>query len=357
MSGFLKRFDEAAYLRLIRGETRGPAAFLARAALSVAGLGYGVGAAYRNAAYDSGRRPVHRAEIPVVSVGNLTLGGTGKTPMVEWIARWFRTRQLRVAILSRGYGQKQGVNDEALVLEENLLDVPHLQGPDRADLARRAQEELESEILVLDDGFQHRRLARDVDIVLLDALDPFGLDRIFPRGLLREPVRSLRRATVTVLSRADLVDGETRSRIRKEAERRAGKLVWVEARHAPIAITGADGESSPIEDLAPKAVVAFCGIGNPKGFQRTLEPICPRLLDFRTFRDHHPYDAADVVDLTSWARMQKADLVLTTQKDSVKLRAMTLGSIPLRFLRIGLEMMSGEEELEAVLAPLIRPSK
>ena len=126
-----------------------------------------------------------RARVPVVSVGNLTLGGTGKTPMVEWLARWFRGHQVRVAILSRGYGHTGGMNDEGRVLEENLPDVPHLQDPDRVALAEAAVLELETELIVLDDGFQHRRLARDLDVVLLDALEPFGLSQMFPRGLLQ----------------------------------------------------------------------------------------------------------------------------------------------------------------------------
>src|SRR6202035_1727360 len=122
--------------------------------------------------------------------------------------------------LSRGYGQTQGLNDEGLVLEENLPDVPHLQGRDRVALAKIAVEEWESQLLVLDDGFQHRRLARDLDIVLLDALDPFGLGRIFPRGLLREPVASLRRAALVMISRGDLVSDDERQAIRRHAERR-----------------------------------------------------------------------------------------------------------------------------------------
>src|SRR5207244_2544053 len=151
-----------------------------------------------------GWKRVERAGVPVVSVGNLTLGGTGKTPCVEYVCRFYRGLDLLVAILSRGYGAEHGPNDEALVLEEDLPDVPHLQGADRVALARVAVEELESEVLVLDDGFQHRRLGRDLDIVLLDALEPFGLGRLFPPGLLREPVGSLRRAGVVVLSGADL---------------------------------------------------------------------------------------------------------------------------------------------------------
>jgi tetraacyldisaccharide 4'-kinase len=220
-----------------------------------------------------------------------------------------------------------------------------------------AVEEIEAELLLLDDGFQHRRLARDLDIVLLDALEPFGLGRLFPRGLLREPVRSLRRAGVVVLSRADLVSESTRAAIRAEAERRAGPLRWVEARHAPLELLDAEGPASPITTLAGRSVAAFCGIGNPDGFRRTLEPLTGRVVGFRAWPDHHSYSAADVADLTAWVRGLGADLALTTQKDLVKLRASNLGPVPLRALRIGLEIMSGEPVLEDALSPLVPPGK
>ncbi|MHC5544726.1 tetraacyldisaccharide 4'-kinase, partial [Singulisphaera rosea] len=115
-------------------------------------------------------------------------------------------------------------------------------------------------------------------------------------------------------------------------------------------LVGPDGESEPIAGLATRSVAAFCGIGNPEGFRRTLEPLCGRILDFRTFPDHHPYTSADVDDLTTWARSLGADLVLTTQKDSVKLRTANLGAIPLRALRIGLEVLSGASILDEALS-------
>jgi tetraacyldisaccharide 4'-kinase len=347
--------DEAGYLRLIRGDQRGPLASTARFTLSLASLGYALGVAVRNQAFDRGWRPARHAGVPVVSVGNLTLGGTGKTPTVEYVARWYRTRGIRVAILSRGYGHSVGLNDEGRVLEENLPDVPHLQDRDRAGLARVAVEELESQLLVLDDGFQHRRLARDLDLVLIDALDPFGHGKLFPRGLLREPVSALRRAGVVLLSRADLVTGSDRAAIRRAAERRAGPIRWAEARHAPLDLVDATGQVRPLDDLAHCSVAAFCGIGNPEGFRRTLVGRCPSLLGFRTFTDHHPYSVADVAGLAAWSSALGADLVLTTQKDLVKLRATTLGAIPLSALRIGLEITEGAALLDEDLARLLTP--
>src|SRR3954462_6717167 len=126
--------NAADFLRIIRGDARGPSALVARLALSAASRPYALGVSLRNVAFDRGWKRVHHAEVPVVSVGNLTLGGTGKTPMVEWVARWYRRRGVRVAILSRGYGQDEGMNDEGRVLEENLPEVPHLQGADRVSL-------------------------------------------------------------------------------------------------------------------------------------------------------------------------------------------------------------------------------
>jgi tetraacyldisaccharide 4'-kinase len=349
--------NEAGFLRLVRGESRGVLASMGRLGLSAVSVPYGVVVNIRNLAFDRGWKASHRAGVPVISVGNLTLGGTGKTPMVEWLGRWFRARDLRVAILSRGYGDSTGMNDEGRVLEENLPEVPHLQGADRVALANTAVEELESEVLVLDDGFQHRRLKRDLDIVLLDALDPFGLDRIFPRGLLREPVGSLKRAGLVVLSRADLVDDATRQAIRQRAEKAAGPLRWVLARHAPLDLIDLGLGSFSLESIQGKKVAAFCGIGNPEGFRRTLQGLSVDQVGFRAFPDHHAYTVEDIADLSNWLRGLGAEVALTTQKDLVKLRTPGLGPVPLRALRIGLEVMDGAEVLEAALSALLPSGK
>jgi len=345
--------DPEAYLRLARGETRGPLASLGRLGLSLGSVGYRLGVGIRNAAFNRGWKAVHRASVPVISVGNLTLGGTGKTPMVEWLARWFRDRDVRVCLISRGYGQAGSVNDEGLVLEENLPDVPHLQGPDRVKLAAVAVEELETQLILLDDGFQHRRLARDLDLVLLDALDPFGLGRLFPRGLLREPINSLRRAQVAVVSRADLVSDDRRRWIRDQVARRAGSIPLLESRHAPRDLVDGEGRSEPLGDLPGRRVAAFCGIGNPDGFRGTLARLGVDVVDLRVFPDHHPYAAGDVAGLERWANELKPDLVLTTQKDLVKLRFSNLGDTPLRALRIGLEVVGDSEPLNRLLTALL----
>ncbi len=320
--------------------------------LNGASLLYRAGVLARNFAYDRRMARVHSAGVPVVSVGNLTLGGTGKTPMVEWVSRWGRERGRRVAILSRGYGGTDGLNDEGRVLEENLPDVPHLQGKDRAGLAKIAVDELDSELLVLDDGFQHRRLSRDLDLVLIDALDPFGMGKLTPRGLLREPIANLKRADLVVLSRADLIDEPDRRAIKSHAERKAGPLRWLDARHSPRDVLDAEGNSEPVSTLSKVKIAAFCGIGNPSGFRRTIEPLVGSLMAFRKFPDHHPYGLHDLTDLAQWVEMAGVDLVLTTQKDLVKLRITSLGGRPLRALRIGLEPLEGADLLESALGNL-----
>lgn len=331
------------YLALIRGERVGVWPTLLRGGLWFASLFYGFAVRCRNFCFDRGWN-VHRVAAPVLSVGNLTVGGTGKTPCVEFIARQLREHDLRVTLLSRGYGSEAGCNDEALLLEENLPDVPHLQGADRVALAQVAIEELESEVLLLDDGFQHRRLGRDLDVVLIDATDPFGGGHLLPRGLLREPVSSLRRADAVLLTRCDQAGAERVQQLRDRLERLAPGKPILETEHQPLHLVNADGEQEALEQLRGRPVAAFCGLGNPAAFRRTLLDLGCQVVAFRAYPDHHPYSRADVEDLGEQARRLTDDAVLvTTQKDLVKLRVSQIGGRPLWAVRIGLTFRAGEE--------------
>jgi tetraacyldisaccharide 4'-kinase len=328
---------------------------LLRFALWLASLPYGLAVRLRNLAYTRGWRKVERVLVPVVSVGNLTAGGTGKTPCVEYVARYYRRRELAVAILSRGYGSAGGPNDEALLLEENLPDVPHLQGPDRVALARTAVEELESEVLLLDDGFQHRRLARDLDLVLVDATNPWG-HGLLPRGLLREPASGLRRGHAVVLTRSDQVEPAQCERLRQRLARLAPGLPVVEATHQPVELINAEGSVEGLALLREHPVGAFCGIGNPAAFQRTLADLGARLSAFRTFPDHHGYTRADVDALRAWAEgLPPEAVVVTTQKDLVKLRLARLGSRALWAVRIRLAL-DGQQTLDRLLEGVLPPA-
>lgn len=308
----------------------------------------------RNRRYDLGQSKVERVGVPVVSVGNLTVGGTGKTPLVEWLARWFHARGVKVGIVSRGYGSKKGrPNDEALELASSLPDVPHVQNTDRVAAARAAIDAKGCELILLDDGFQHRRLHRDLDIVLLDALAPFGYGRLLPRGLLREPVSSLARAQVVCLSRADLIAESERVEIRERVRALAPDATCVELAHRPRGLLSSSGEEAPLASLAGRSIAAFCGIGNPAAFRASLDQCSYQVVAWREFQDHHPYDERDIAALAEWAGKGAAEAVVCTNKDLVKLNVPRLGKLPLWALSVGVEVLAGGEAVESRLGSII----
>lgn len=348
------RNREAYFRDVITGRSRGLTSALLRGGLRLLSHPYGWAMLLRNRAYDRGWKQVQRVPVPVVSVGNLTLGGTGKTPCVEYLARFYRQEGLQVALLSRGYGSERGRNDEAMVLEENLPDVPHLQGVDRVALAETAIEELESEILILDDGFQHRRLGRDLDLVLVDATDPWGQGYCFPGGFLREPLRGLRRADAVLLTRCDQEDPAQRQRLRQQLTRLAPGKPLIETTHAPVELVNAAATTGTPGLLQQHPIAGFCGLGNPEAFRRSLLQLGARLIDFRSYPDHHPYAREDVQGLIDWARQLPADCVIaTTQKDLVKIRLTELADRPLWAVRIELRVESGRDDLERVLRGIV----
>jgi tetraacyldisaccharide 4'-kinase len=339
------------FRELVSGKRRGIGATLARGALRIAEVPYSLAVRRRNHQFDSGSRPIERVAVPVISVGNITLGGTGKTPMVEWVCRRLRDRGLRVAIVSRGYGKRDGAaNDEARELEQRLPDVPHVQNPDRIAGALAAIESIQCQAIVLDDAFQHRRIARDLDIVLLDSREPFGFDHVFPRGTLREPLSGLARADSIVLSRADMIVPEKRNQIRQRALGLAPSALWAECIHKPIALFAASGVETLLDALRKERVAAFCGIGNPAGFRHTLASCGFEVSLFREFADHHAYRQTDIASLVNWANQAEVAAVICTHKDLVKIGMDRLGDKPLYALRVGLEFVSGQSELELKLA-------
>jgi tetraacyldisaccharide 4'-kinase len=307
--------------------------------------------AARNAAYHAGWLAVDSASVPVVSVGNLTLGGTGKTPLVAWVARQLAAAGVPPAIVSRGYGAKPGeTSDEAAELAILLPDVPHVANRSRAAGARTAAS-LGARVIVLDDGFQHRRLARDLDIVAIDATDPFGCDRLFPRGLLREPVAGLARAGGVVLTRADAVDEDRRRQIRATVERACGAppTAWAEAVHRPARLRRFSGPTLPLADLRGQRVFAAAGIGNPAAFRRTLGTLGPSIAGCRWFADHHAYADQDLEEVAAAGRDAGCDLIVTTLKDLVKIRSDELAGLPVVALEIALEMISGGDDIGAAI--------
>jgi tetraacyldisaccharide 4'-kinase len=344
---------EAQFRKVVSGDDARLAAQIARAAFATAAGPYGLAVAARNRMYDVGMLRSLRVARPVISIGNLTLGGTGKTPFVEFVCRWFLKRGEHPAILSRGYRSTGAHNDEALLLGANLPGVPHLQGKDRVALARRAIDDLKPDVLVLDDGFQHRRLARNLDIVLIDCTEPFGYGRLFPRGLLREPIRNLRRASLIVLSRANQCSAADRETICHRIIAEAGEKPIVLAEHRPTMLRSLDGRTLPLADLAGRSVAAFCGIGNPQAFWQTLESLGGRPIGTRAFRDHHRYSPADLADLETWTAQLRPDFVITTQKDMVKISPDAWSGRPLYALQIEAAVTDPDGHLDRALAGVL----
>lgn len=346
------------YFDLISGRSRGPLAAIARAFLAGIAGGYGLGMTLRNFAYDFGLKTIVKSAIPIISIGNITTGGTGKTPMVEYVCRHLRQKGLRVAILSRGYGsgsgEAAGMNDEGLLLYQNLPDVPHLQDADRAGLARIAVEELDSQVLVLDDAHQHRRLARNLNFVLIDATNPFGFGWLLPRGLLRETSsQSLGRADAILITRCDMVSNDVLESIEKRLREkiRPGTSI-ARSIHQPVELLLASGEVQSLQALKGKKAAIFCGLGNPSAFRATVEALGVQVIAEKIFSDHYQYSDNDIEALSEWVGATNADLALTSQKDLVKLVCVHLGGRPLGAIRIGLEITQGQSEINRLLDQL-----
>lgn len=307
--------------------------------------------------------PSFEVGAPVISVGNLAAGGTGKTPMIAWLAQRLRERGLRAGIVSRGYGAEAdgaGPNDEARMLAEALPDVPHVQDRDRVRAATQLVDR-GLDVVLMDDGFQHRRLARDVDLVLLDALRPFGLpspegggppvEAPLPRGLMREPMAALRRASAVVITRSDAVEEPALLALEERIEAAAPGVPIARASHAPVGVRAAsdpERELRPVSDLDGLEVDLLSGIGNPGAFEATARGLGARVRAHRRFPDHHDFTPADLDGLGVGAP------VLTTAKDAARLDGLDGVSAPPGTLVLEVEMAvtRGRPVLDALLDSL-----
>ena len=280
--------------------------------------------ATRNWLFDAGIRRVHRVGVRVVSVGNLTVGGTGKTPLVVELVARARAAGFVPGVLARGYGRAAGaeLNDEGLLLRGRYPDLPQVQDPDRVAGAERLIAEHGVDLVILDDGFQHRRLGRDHDIVCVDARDPFARFRTLPAGDLREPVSGLRRADAVVMTRAaGLDDAALEQRvqaIRRRAGRRADLPVFAAVHRPRDLLHLPDGTVEPVERLAGRRVHLLAAIARPESFVTTVRELGADVDRVHRFPDHHLFTAAELLAVRTAAADRDA-VVVTTEKDAVKL--------------------------------------
>lgn len=314
--------NESGFRNLVSGQTTGVMASVLRVALSFASLGYWLTIRLRNELFQRGWKSIQRTAVPVISVGNLTTGGTGKTPLVALVCHLLQESGLRPGIVSRGYRSVDGgANDEKLVLSLLCPGVPHAQDPDRVAAANCLAIDKKVDALVMDDGFQHRRLHRDLDIVLIDATNPFGYGHLLPRGLLREPLSSLQRADVAIITRSDLV-GET---VLAEIERAiidAAPQLGDRVLHVvfqPTTLRNSDGTKMPLSGAASRPMHLMAGIGNPDAFYATAVRAGMRVAGTSWFPDHHHYADEDLNLVRQKASASGDALIVTTLKDLVKL--------------------------------------
>ena len=348
---------------LVSGRNVGIVATMLRGGLRTLEVPYSSVVSARNFLYDRRMLPMRQFPVPIISVGNLTLGGTGKSPMVAYLCRFFLEQNLRPGLVSRGYGTvknngtSNSVNDEFLEMSYRFPAVPHLQHPHRAKAIEQLLQTEQVDVVILDDAFQHRQVARNTDIVLLDATTPFGFEHVFPRGTLREPLSSLRRADIVLLTRSDLVTEAERQKIKQRVLAINPNVAWGEAIHVPTSLVcplPADPgwhSAEPIESIRGKSALAFCGIGNPEAFRDTLKRCGVHVVKLIPFPDHYGYTQHDVDKLLRTAKELGTDLILCTMKDLVKLNRHEFADIPLRAVSIEIQFTSGELTIELTDTP------
>lgn len=330
---------------------------------------YGTIIRLRNFCYDS--RLFKQAKLPctVISIGNIVVGGTGKTPAVASIAKLLQETGFRVAILLRGYGRKSSEKisivsdgekclctrvesgDEAYLLAQQLNGIPIIVGKNRFDTGEIAYDQFNCDIILLDDGYQHRKLARDIDIITIDATQPYGTGSLLPVGTLREPISSLKRTDIILLTRVD-VSNTPIDDLRNEINQRVLNTPILESIHQPTSLydlgnhnTAANNTHTiQLKDLGGKRILAVCGIGNPDAFKNTLQTFNPEFIELLAFPDHHNYTDSDIENIIQQSKYVNAEWVVTTQKDEDKLSSLSQ-HIPVFVLAIELIITNGKEVL------------
>lgn len=366
---------EQELLKIISGERNSLAQNIVYGALKGTSKLYARIMTKRNERFDKAQNDesvVFRASVPVISVGNITAGGTGKTPFVTYISRYFLAKGLKPAILLRGYKAKDNSKsqivsdgktiylkpeesgDEAYLLAKSLPNVAILIGRNRSESAQKATSELNVDVLIVDDGFQHRKLGRDIDLVLVDSTNPFGYNNVIPAGLLREPLTGFKRASFVVLTKTNQVDDEKLNNIKAEIKKYAEDVIIASSIHKPFDLqyieNWENGDLTGVENV--KKVLALSAIGNPQSFKNTLEEANLEVVDMISYRDHHAYSIADLEKAQALAQELAVDAIAITEKDAVKIEKNIRPNdmnIPIVVLPITIEMKEKVEEFNKML--------
>jgi len=339
------------YRRLISGQSNGFGVYLLRLFLGIVAIGYSLIVRLRNLLYSKGLLKVYHVNAATICVGNITVGGTGKTPLVVWLCNLI-AKQYKYAILTRGYKAADNRIDEPALLAESCPEANVIVNPDRVAGAAEAIAKHAADVLIMDDGFQHRRLYRDLDIVTIDATQPFGYDKLLPAGLLREPVSSLQRTGAVVITRCDQVTETLLNELEHTLRANNPDIVIAKSIHSPTYAKSKDGKEICVEQLKGKKVFAFCGIGNTDAFFNTIKDIGVDLVGSKAYNDHYHYTEACLAEISKQAEELGTDLILTTQKDwtkvvsSKKFQILESKTRPsLAYLAIEIKFLSGQDKL------------
>jgi tetraacyldisaccharide 4'-kinase len=348
------------YLQLLKNGPTSVCGYVAFLGLWPLSCLYGTIVRLRQCSYSAGFKKIYRAKVPVISVGNLTVGGTGKTPMTDFLAKWMQKHDVKVSIVSRGYGgdytdpvlrvvlegakatKPASCGDEPFLLARKNPSAPVFVARRRA-LGVKAAEEAGAELIILDDGFQHRAVHRDLDIVLLDCERPFGNGHMLPVGQLREPSSSLKRSHLLVM---------TRTSLDRESTPTFDKPTLLSHHKISQRLSSLSGDVLYMTELVGKSCVAFAGIARPEDFFAALKENHLTLKEEIPLADHQVYDETLITRLSK--SCQGADVLITTEKDAVKLAKINL---PIPCYQVGVEMtFSKLDVLDEMLLKLILKS-
>lgn len=358
-----KRKGSALY-DIISGARKDPAALATRFALDNMSRIYRRG--WRSRMKKLEARGKDALDAPVVSIGNITLGGTGKTPVCRHLAELLEERGKKVGIATRGYG-REGAGTEVLDPSRKNIDwhqcgdepLLYLRGArnttvavevDRFVAGSKLTGEYGCDVVLLDDGFQFITLHRDVNIVVFDPLYPLGFEKLVPAGLLREPLESLARATHFWIAKADVMPGEVRAGLLQRLERDFPGAPVIQSRYAPVGLAELEGgELLPVDRLKSRKAMCVSAVGAPEPFERLVGELAGvEPLAFR-FTDHHPFGEGDLQQVEDEAIKSRADVIVTTEKDAVRIPGFFTPSCRWFALVVKIEIMSGGEHVEEIL--------
>jgi len=328
-------------LTLMKDERAGVCGTIVKGVLRIVSWGYLAAVKIIDWAYGKGIKCKHKVDVPVVSIGNLTLGGTGKTPFAIFLADYFHSIGKKPAVLTRGYGQ-----DESVLLKNETPLVSVYVGGDRVLSARRAVSE-GRDLLILDDGFQHRRIERDLNILMIDGVNFFGNGFMFPRGVLREPTSAIERADMFVLTKVDSASRERIEEIHAFLAKCAPGKTVVDARHKPSFLTDVTGAAYGLSFLNGKRISVVSGIGDPDYFAFLLKEEGAEIVVRHDYIDHHEYKQRDVNEIYLASVSKKTENIIMTAKDYVKIKKLDLSRMEEKIfiLNITVDITSGKESL------------